>query len=241
MEAVLLEVLDEQVAHVLADSLDGLLQWGALVHDDVIEVCVKGGRQAGRRVANVQLLHLAVNVEAADGSVGRSEGQAEHLGAAGNAVDLGDVELVVGDLAALDGLEGLRDGGFNGDVALEADRADPLGHLLGNWCSLGRRGDNALDAPVLDLAQLDEAHLGALHPALLNPRAELDRLAEVLVAISPQCHLLAAQLHHITVAVVVLGLVVGGLLGSVGSPLGLQLGCFLRLFCLLLCLCLGLL
>lgn len=212
------------------------------MHDDVVEVGLQGGRLTRRGVlVDAQLLHLPVDVEATDGGIGRAQIQAQHLGPAGDAVHLGDVQLVVADLAALDGVEGLGDGSLDGDVALEGDGTNPLDHLLADGLAVGGGGDDALDAPVGQLAQLDKAHLGALHTGVLDPGAQLDRLAEDSLAVVLQGDLVGAQDDGVAVAVVILGLVLAVALGLCGGQPGLMLGGALGLLCFLLGFGLGLL
>lgn len=242
MELVLLEELHKQVTHILPHRLDSLLQRRALVHDDVLQMRLERSRQPRRSVfREAQPLHLAVDLVAADGGVGSTQRQAQHLGPAGDAVHLGDVQLVVGDLAALDGLEGLLHLRLDGDVALERDGADPLDHLLADGLAVGAGGHHALDGPVAQLAQLDEAHLGALHARVLDPGTQLDRLAEVRLAVGFEGDLGGGESDYIAVAVVVLGLVLGVGTGLRSGLLGLLLGRAFGLLGLLLCFGLGLL
>lgn len=124
MEVFFLEVLNKQVAHILPHRLNRLLQRRALVHHNVFQVRLERRRHgvAGGVLvagAEIQALHLAVDIVAANGRVGRAQRQAQHLRPARNAVHLGNVQLKLADLAALDGLERLLDRRLDRDVALE--------------------------------------------------------------------------------------------------------------------------
>lgn len=83
------------------------------------------------------------------------------------------------DPAALDGFERLLHLGFNRHEALGVDVGYPFNHLSTDNGLLLRGHNDALDVPVAALAELDEAHLGALYPRYLEKRAHDDRLSNV--------------------------------------------------------------
>lgn len=250
-ESSSLEIIAEKLAHSHAHISNGLLHRRPLVHGGVVEVGAEGGighgvdGQRGNTFLD-RLSSISAGIlvfEAGNCAIGDSQAHAEYRRSRGDEVALGDVELVVGHLAALDGVEGLCNLGLDHDEALQGKGAGPLDHLFGHGGALGSGDHHTLDGPVPLLAKLDKGHLGTLQTRVLDPGPEPDDLVEVLLAEVPKVHALGLDLGGGRyVAVVFLGKVLGGAAGGLCSSSGsLPLGSLPGLLGLLLSLGLGLL